>query len=59
MKFELIQKIAIFIFGLFLVFSAIVLLVGEYINNTLLAIVVFVGLLYGVYYLFLKTFIDE
>ena len=59
MNFELIQKIAIFIFGLFLVFSAIVLLVGEYINNTLLAIVVFVGLLYGVYYLFLKTFIDE
>ena len=59
MNFELIQKIAIFIFGLFLVFSAIVLLVGEYINNTLLAIVVFVGLLYGVYYLFLKTFIDD
>ena len=59
MNFELIQKIAIFIFGLFLVFSAIVLLVGEYMNNTLLAVVVFVGLLYGVYYLFLKTFIDE
>ena len=59
MNFELIQKIAIFIFGLFLVFSAIVVLMGEYINNTLLAIVVFVGLLYGVYYLFLKTFIDE
>ena len=59
MNFELIQKTAIFIFGLFLVFSAIVLLVGEYINNTLLAIVVFVGLLYGVYYLFLKTFIDD
>ena len=59
MNFELIQKIAVFIFGLFLVFSAIVVLMGEYINNTLLAITIFTGLLYGVYYLFLKTFIDE
>ena len=59
MNFELIQKIAIFIFGLFLVFSAIVVLIGEYFDNTLLAITIFIGLLYGVYYLALKTFIDE
>ena len=59
MNFELIQKIAVFIFGLFLVFSAIVLLIGEYFDNTLLAITFFIGLLYGAYYLALKTFIDE
>ena len=59
MNFELIQKIAVFVFGLFLVFSAIVVLVGEYFENTLLAIMFFIGLLYGAYYLILKTFIDE
>jgi len=59
MKFELIQKIAVFIFGLFLVFSAIVVLIGEYFENTFLAITFFIGLLYGAYYLALKTFIDE
>jgi len=59
MNFETIQKIAIFIFGLFLLFSGIVLFVGEFLNNTILATVIFIIFLYAVYYLFLKTFIDE
>jgi len=59
MNFETIQKIAIFIFGLFLLFSGIVLFVGEFLSNTILATVIFIIFLYVVYYLFLKTFIDE
>jgi len=59
MSFEKIQKIALFVFSLFLVFSAIVLLIGGYMSNTLLSIAVFVLLVYGAYYIFLKTFFEE
>ena len=59
MKLKTLHKIAIFIFGLFLIFSSIVILVGEYFENTLLAIAVFIGGIYIVYFMALKTFIDE
>ena len=59
MNFKFINKIAIFIFSLFLLFTSIVLLIGEYFENTLLAILLFIGGLYGVYFIALKTFIDE
>jgi len=55
MSFEKIHKIALFIFGLFLIFSGIVLLVGEFMDNTLIAIVLFITCLYIAYYIILKT----
>ncbi len=59
MNLKTLHKIAIFIFGLFLIFSSIVILVGEYFENTLLAIVIFIIGIYIVYFMALKTFIDE
>ena len=59
MNFKTIHKIAIFVFALFLVFVSIVLLVGEYFENTLFSIILFILGLYLVYYMALKTFIDE
>jgi len=55
MSFEKINKIALFIFGLFLIFSGIVILVGEFMENTLTAIVIFISFLYVAYYIILKT----
>jgi len=59
MNLKTLHKIAIFIFGLFLVFVSIVFLIGEYFQNTLFSIFLFIAGLYLVYYIFLKTFIDE
>ena len=59
MNLKTLHKIAIFVFGLFLIFSSIVILIGEYFENTLLAIVIFIIGIYIVYFMALKTFIDE
>jgi len=59
MNLKVIHKIAIFIFSLFLIFVSIVLLIGEYFENTLLAIILFISGLYGGYFLALKTFMEE
>jgi len=59
MNLKLIHKIAIFIFGLFLIFSSIVIFVGELFTNTIIAIVIFIIGLYLVYFIALKTFIDD
>jgi len=59
MKLKLLHKIAIFIFSLFLIFVSIVLLIGEYFENTLLSIVMFISGLYLVYYISLKTFLED
>jgi len=55
MSFEKINKIALFVFGLFLIFTSIVILVGEFMENTLTAIVIFISFLYVAYYIILKT----
>ena len=59
MNLTTIHKIALLIFGLFLVFVSIVVLVGEYFENTLFAIVSFIIGIYLAYFIALKTFIDE
>ncbi|WP_457564970.1 hypothetical protein [Caminibacter sp.] len=59
MKLELIHKLLAGVFGLFLIFSAIVILVGDYQNDPLLSIAVFVVILYGVYYLAIKFLFKE
>ena len=59
MNLKTIHKIAILVFALFLIFVSIVLLIGEYFSNTLLAIVIFIIGLYLAYFIALKTFIDE
>ena len=59
MNLKTLHKIAIFIFALFLIFSSIVILVVEYFENTLFAIMIFIIGIYIVYFMALKTFIDE
>ena len=59
MNLKTLHKIAIFVFGLFLIFVSIVLLIGEYFENTLFSIIMFVLGLYLTYYIALKTFMDE
>jgi len=59
MSFEKINKIALFVFGLFLIFTSIVILVGEFMQNTLVAIVVFITFLYIAYYIILKVFFQD
>ncbi len=59
MNLKILHKIAIFIFALFLIFVSIVILIGEYFENTFLAIIMFITGLYIVYFIALKTFIDE
>jgi len=59
MNFEKIQKIALLVFGLFIIFTGIVLLVGEFMDNTLLAIIIFIALLYIAYYILLQTFFKD
>jgi len=59
MSFEKINKIALFVFGLFLIFTSIVILVGEFMQNTLIAIFVFILFLYVAYYIMLKTLFKD
>ncbi len=59
MNFEKIQKTVVFVFSLFLVFSAIVLLIGGYVANPLFSIIVFIVFIYIAYYIFLKTFFED
>jgi len=59
MSFEKINKIALFIFGLFLIFTSIVILVGEFMQNTLIAIVIFISFLYVAYYILLKILFKD
>jgi len=59
MSFEKINKVALFVFGLFLIFTSIVILVGEFMQNTLIAIVIFIFFLYVAYYIMLKTLFKD
>jgi len=59
MNLKLIHKIAIFIFSLFLIFFSIVILVGEYFDNTFLAISLFIIGIYIAYFIGLRTFVEE
>ena len=59
MNLKTLHKIAIFVFALFLIFTSIVILIGEYFSNTLLAIITFILGIYIVYFMALKTFMDE
>jgi len=59
MSFEKINKIALFVFGLFLIFTSIVILVGEFMENTLTAILIFISFLYVAYYIILKTLFKD
>jgi len=59
MNLKTIHKIALLIFSLFLIFTSIVILVGEYFDNTFLAIVLFIIGIYIAYFIGLKTFMEE
>ena len=59
MNLNLLHKLLFGIFFLFLLFSAIVILVGEYLSNPLFSIVAFVLILYVVYYVALKVFLKD
>jgi len=59
MSFEKINKIALFVFGLFLIFSGIVILIGEFMENTLVSIIIFISFLYIAYYIILKVFFQD
>ncbi len=59
MNLNLIHKLLIGVFGLFLIFSAIVILVGDYQNDPLLSIFLFIVILYGAYYLAIKYLFKE
>jgi len=59
MNLKTLHKVALLIFALFLIFSSIVLLVGEYFENTFLAIILFIIGIYIAYFIGLKTFMDE
>jgi len=59
MNLNLIHKLLFGIFFLFLLFSAIVFLVGDYMINPLFSIVVFVAILYIVYYVAIKVFMKD
>jgi hypothetical protein len=59
MNLDLIHKLLAGVFGLFLIFSAIVILVGGYQDYPLISIIIFVAILYGVYYLAIKFIFKE
>jgi len=59
MNLKTIHKIALLIFSLFLIFTSIVILVGEYFDNTFLAITLFIIGIYIAYFIGLKTFMEE
>ncbi|QCI27534.1 hypothetical protein C6V80_00695 [Caminibacter pacificus] len=59
MNLKIIHKLLLGVFVLFLLFSAIVILVGDYLNDPLLSIVIFIVILYVVYYLGIKFFMNE
>jgi hypothetical protein len=51
-----IHKLLMGVFGLFLLFSACVILIGTFTTTPLLSFIVFIVLIYIVYYLGLKYF---
>jgi uncharacterized protein YacL len=53
-----IYKLLLGVFGLFLIFSACVILIATFTTNPLISSVVFIFLIYVVYYLGLKYFLD-
>jgi len=59
MNLKKLQKAIFFVFILFLIFSGIVIMVGSYMNNTLISIIIFILFIYSAYYLFLKTFFED
>ncbi len=59
MNLNLIHKLLFGIFFLFLLFSAVVVLVGDYMESPLFSIAVFVGILYVVYYVAIKVFMKD
>ena len=59
MNLKKLQKVIFFVFILFLIFSGIVIMVGSYMNNTLISIIIFILFIYSAYYLFLKTFFED
>jgi len=59
MNIKTLHKVALFVFSLFLIFTSIVILVGEYFENTFLAIILFIIGIYIAYFIGLKTFMDE
>jgi len=56
---ELINKLLFGIFALFLLFSAIVILVADFTTSPMLSFIVFVAVLYILYYILLKFLIKE
>ena len=59
MNLKTIHKVALLIFALFLIFTSIVILIGEYFENTFLAITLFIVGIYIAYFIGLKTFMEE
>ncbi len=56
---SLIHKLLFGVFALFLIFVAIVFLIGDYQENPLFSIFIFIFILYVVYYLAIKIFFKE
>jgi hypothetical protein len=59
MNLNLIHKLLMGVFGLFLIFSAIVILVGDYLHDPIFSIITFIAILYFVYYLAIKFLFKE
>jgi len=56
---SLIHKLLFGVFALFLIFVAIVFLIGDYQKNPLFSIFIFIFIIYVVYYLAIKIFFKE
>lgn len=56
MSFDNLQRTAFFVFALFLIFTAIVLLIGGYETAPVISVIIFIALLYAAYYILLKNF---
>ena len=56
---ELINKLLFGIFALFLLFSAIVIFVANFMTSPLLSFIIFIVILYILYYILLKFLIKE
>ena len=59
MNFDILNKLLFGVFALFMLFSAIVLLVGDYLNDPLFSIIIFIVILYLVYYFAIKFFLND
>ena len=59
MNLDTLNKLLFGVFALFMLFSAIVLLVGDYLNDPLFSIIIFIVILYLVYYFAIKFFMKD